>query len=147
MSTGKERIMDDVDLDSLGSATRRCVEDAWQAYMKAALWSSMSEGGEPLDSLCYSTEDIAPSLRQEMLQTVFDFLSACWGDAWGGFTIDISGIEPEQVGQDLWLTQNGHGAGFWDRGLGKVGDQLTDLAKPFGETNLYVGDDGLVYAS
>ena len=29
------------------------------------------------------------------------------------------------AGHDYWLTRNGHGAGFWDRDLGKVGDELT----------------------
>lgn len=42
-------------------------------------------------------------------------------------------LEPGQVGHDLWLTQNRHGAGFWDRGLGKLGEQLTEIAHWFGE--------------
>ena len=48
---------------------------------------------------------------------------------------------------DFWLTRNGHGAGFWDRGLGSVGDELTKNAKPFGSVDAYVGDDGKVYLS
>jgi hypothetical protein len=49
------------------------------------------------------------------------------------------------VGHDLWLTRNGHGAGFWDRGLGDVGDKLTAIAKRMGSKSLYVGDDGKIY--
>ena len=30
---------------------------------------------------------------------------------------------------DYWLTRNGHGVGFWDRGLGDVGVMLSDLAE------------------
>ena len=55
--------------------------------------------------------------------------------------------DPEQDGHDFWLTRNGHGAGFWDRGLGDVGDRLTDIAHGFGECDLYAGDDGRVYVS
>ena len=33
----------------------------------------------------------------------------------------------------------GHGAGFWDRGLGEVGDKLTALCRPYGEA--YVSFD------
>ena len=45
------------------------------------------------------------------------------------------------VAHDFWLTRNGHGAGFWDRGLGKVGDELTKTANSFGECDLFHYDD------
>jgi len=56
----------------------------------------------------------------------------------GGYTL-------EQAGIDLWLTRNGHGAGFWDRGLHDIGDDLTDKAKAMGEQWLTIGDDGMLY--
>lgn len=34
----------------------------------------------------------------------------------------------EHAGHDFALTANGHGAGFWDRGLDELGDQLTAAA-------------------
>lgn len=49
-------------------------------------------------------------------------------------------------GQDFWLTREGHGAGFWDRGYSKALSQcLTDGAHAFGSGDWYVGDDGKVY--
>ena len=51
-----------------------------------------------------------------------------------------------QNGHDLWLTRNGHGAGYWDRGYDdKVSDAITDAAKSLGSVDWYVGDDGLIY--
>lgn len=50
-------------------------------------------------------------------------------------------------GHDFWLTRNGHGAGFWDRGYGKVGDRLTDAAHAWGTSDIYIGDDGKLYVS
>jgi len=50
------------------------------------------------------------------------------------------------AGHDFALTRNGHGAGFWDRGLGMAGDVLTDAAKSFGEKNFYVDDALTVHA-
>jgi hypothetical protein len=47
-------------------------------------------------------------------------------------------------GVDLWLTRNHHGAGFWDRGLGDVGERLTDASR-LGECDAYLGDDGFIY--
>lgn len=43
----------------------------------------------------------------------------------------------EQFGHDMALTRNGHGAGFWDRGLGEVGDVLTEWAKGLGTLNVF----------
>ena len=51
----------------------------------------------------------------------------------------------EQAGHDFWLTRNGHGVGFWDRDLDEIGDKLTAISKKFGESDLYVGDDGKLY--
>ena len=52
------------------------------------------------------------------------------------------GYGPEQIGIDFWLTRNRHGAGFWDRGLGDIGEKLTDIAHQMGERSVYVGEDG-----
>jgi hypothetical protein len=51
------------------------------------------------------------------------------------------------VACDWVLTRNRHGAGFWDGGwTSPWGDRLTDLAHASGEINLYLGDNGLIYA-
>jgi hypothetical protein len=54
------------------------------------------------------------------------------------------------AGRDLWYTRNGHGCGFWDRGLGDVGQALTALCghgTAFHGVDSYLGDDGLIYLS
>jgi hypothetical protein len=51
---------------------------------------------------------------------------------------DLANINAEQAGHDFWLTRNGHGAGFWDRGLGAVGERLTASCKhDFGECGFW----------
>lgn len=54
-------------------------------------------------------------------------------------------LTPDRAGHDFWLTRNGHGAGFWDRGMGKLGDRLADAARAYGSVDLYVGDDKKIY--
>ncbi len=49
------------------------------------------------------------------------------------------------VGHDLFLTRERHGAGFWDRELGHLGDVLTKYCEGIGECSPYVGDDNLIY--
>lgn len=54
----------------------------------------------------------------------------------------------EYAGHDFWMTSAGHGVGFWDRGLGELGDALTAACEQFQHKHdAYIGDDGLVYVS
>lgn len=45
------------------------------------------------------------------------------------------------AGHDFALTRNHHGAGFWDRGLGDLGDRLTKAAHAYGESSAWVHAD------
>jgi len=56
-----------------------------------------------------------------------------------------TGGDPRQHGTDFWLTRNGHGAGFWDRGYGDLGDKLTAFAEKYGNIDVIKGDDGKAY--
>ena len=109
-------------------------------YLVCALWSSTDDAGAPLDDN-YDSSDIAEESRNAAEAEIVDFLALC----------ESEGLRPfmhmgdEQFGHDFWLTRNGHGAGFWDRGLGEVGEKLTELAKTYGSSDAYVGDDGKVY--
>lgn len=53
----------------------------------------------------------------------------------------------EQLGRDFWLTRTGAGSGFWDKAFGTEESRqaLTKLAKVFGETSIYLGDDERLY--
>ena len=50
------------------------------------------------------------------------------------------------AGHDFWLSRNGHGCGFWDRGL-VYGEQLHRYARDMKEVDLYIGDDGQIYGA
>ena len=51
-----------------------------------------------------------------------------------------TGYDAAQAGRDYWHTRNGHGVGFWDRGLGDVGDALSDAARADREAHVFFGD-------
>lgn len=108
-------------------------------YAIAALWSSTDEGGEPLD-LNYRVTDIAPETILAMRADCADFLFV------NRRLIRASGQSIEQTAHDFWLTHNRHGAGFWDRCLGVIGEQLSEAAQSYGGIDLYAGDDGKVHA-
>lgn len=113
-------------------------DDAFTAYVECALWSSTTGDGTPMDD-DFGPDDISTESLDEMRADLVDFIDAN--------ATDLEGMEPAQIGHDFWLTRNRHGAGFWDRGLGERGDRLTKAAHVYGACDLYVGDDGKVYAS
>ena len=119
-------------------------------YITCALWSSVNDDGEPLDGM-YDETDIAPETLASMREDCVDFIASNAIDLKSyAFTL---GQQPgtvhdaaERAGHDFWLTRNRHGAGFWDRGLGALGERLSDAAKVYGSVDLYIGDDAKVHA-
>lgn len=113
-----------------------------RGYLEAMLFTGVETGEEEpdynmsiidlsSDALTEATKDC-----KEFEEVARDLISVAV-DERDGYTM-------EHVGHDFWLTRNGHGAGFWDRGL-SIGKELTDIAKTFGEKFAYLGDDGKVY--
>jgi hypothetical protein len=97
----------------------------------------MDEEGNQLSDN-YTSEDIAPSDRQSMLDDCRAFYAA-------HSTLMKQHGTDEQCGHDFWLTRDRHGAGFWDRGTGEIGELLTQAAHTYREQNIEVGDDGQLY--
>lgn len=123
------------------------LEEFIAGYITCAIWSAPEEDdGSNLDE--YDSSDIAPDAMESIRSDCEDFVSAQWSDLqayaekmnrpqqWTG---------AEMAGHDFSLTRNGHGAGFWDRGLGELGDRLSKAAKVYGTATLYLGDDGKLY--
>lgn len=118
-----------------------CPDEFVDAYMRAALWASVDDDGNPLDDE-FDVDDIAAETRRSMRADCVDFWSR------HGF---ILARDAERAGFDFWLTRNRHGAGFWDGdwksadGSRDDGKRLTDAAHAFGGVDLYRGDDGKIY--
>ena len=117
-----------------------------EGYAECALWSSLHYAGEdvepePMDDHA-GMEDISPEVWAEFYGDCSAFIEANGEDLESYLKV----LTLEGFGHDFWLTRNGHGAGFWDRGLGDVGDRLTEAAEVYGAVDLYIGsEDGKVY--
>lgn len=142
-------------------------EDFLAGYAEAQLWANTYADGEidpesgypelvsaaDADSVPAIT-DIAPDTRADAEADCGAFLKGAAeilgtdddGNIRWAYTGDRAAqwSGAELAGHDFALTRNGHGAGFWDRGLGEVGERLSDLARLYGESSWYVGDDGSV---
>lgn len=127
--------------------TESFVDDMIRGYVSCALWVGtdiFEEDGEPepLDER-FDVDDVADEAMASIRADVQAFISHNSADL---LTYAIT-LGWERAGHDFHLTRNRHGAGFWDRGLGDVGRRLTDAAHVYGESELYVGEDGSLYVS
>jgi hypothetical protein len=129
--------------------TGHAMDTFTQQMLETALWSSNDEstpsGGEPMDKN-YSIEDFDPQSRTCLTREAKAFQQANAHD------LAIFG-DDSKAGHYYWLDRNGHGSGFEDDDY-KVQPELSAALKRLkkasqadGETNLYIGDDGRIYAS
>lgn len=99
-----------------------------EAYFEAALWSTTdADTMEPLDDLADldDVQRLMPKWFAEQRRDIADFREA-------NAALLAKAGDDSQNGHDFWLTREGHGAGFWDRGYGAVGDRLSDASKAYG---------------
>ena len=105
-----------------------------ESYLEAAAWASTDDDGEPLDSYQFSE-----AAKAKMREDLTNFCAEITPEMEENYK--SHGGTPEQFAHDFWLTRNGHGAGFWDRGFGEIGEKLTKMAKIHGEVNLYLNPE------
>jgi hypothetical protein len=134
--------------------TKADFPEFFQAYLTTALWSSVisddstehpNKDGDPFDAH-FSTSDFTDEALETLRAHAFSF----WSRAW--FYIDSEtpparctrDMDAGSAGHDFWLTQNGHGTGFWDGDWPTYGDQFTKLSKCYPEINLYITPENQV---
>lgn len=121
-----------------------------EAYITAALWSSTYEDADgDTQNMDDGEYDLAEETRTAMRRDCEEWFRHCQQSDLPPVPEydDPEYSDDEKSGHDLWLTRNGHGAGYWDRDLGELGDKLTEAAEALGGRDLYVGDDGHIYQS
>jgi len=112
-----------------------------------AAWEHSGEEPPMLDGLEWfqASEELIKASRDD----VDDFLSNNMDDVLE--YVERREYDPSEgtpwhyLGHDFALTRNRHGAGFWDLGLGELGDRLTEAANVYGSVDVYLGDDDQVY--
>jgi hypothetical protein len=116
--------------------SKRDIDVMFDQYVATALWSSTADDDTPLDRL---DAEVADSALDKMSRDVESFARD---------NAELIAGDWSQAGHDFWLTRNRHGAGFWETSdwPAREGKLLTDAAHAYGETYLYVGDDGMIYS-
>jgi len=121
------------------------MDDMVEGYIEAALWAGndwSAIGGkdnpDPLDEN-YGVEDVEADTVAEIREDCQDFADANAAD----LETYCETYDMSHAGHDFYLTRNGHGAGFWDRGI-EAGDRLSDAAKAYGPDDLDSTPQGTV---
>ena len=122
-----------------------------RAYLEAILWTECGDSDDTLDS-SYGIDDFTDSAIEKAVKDCLSFmdekadhlLRKAYKKPYPGGT---GFYTPEYAGHDFLLTRNGHGAGFWDRDLGDIGECLTALCgfkTEFPEVTAYVNDENKI---
>lgn len=124
LSVASHRIEADADTEAFQSA-----------YVEALIWQSTDDdvsamhhegfGALDADAVAEVLADCDDFLTPEVRALITRALATEHGYSWS------------QAGHDLALTRNGHGAGYWDRGLGQLGEDLSEAAATMGDADLW----------
>lgn len=118
------------------------IDDAVSGYLEYQLWAQRDydqddrDGDSTLDAN-YSVSDIDPRYVEQVKRELSEFNAAHPL----AVRMYLAHRTSADFGGDFYLTREGHGAGFWDRGLGELGDYLTEQIKPYGHAD-DLWDDG-----
>jgi hypothetical protein len=96
------------------------LQDMAAAYIEAAYFTDSEDLEDP---------EFSVDFKRDAYAACHNFENAC-----ATLEINLRDYPAAQVGHDLWLTRNGHGAGFWARPevYGKHTDLFTDMARAQG---------------
>jgi len=108
------------------------IDKMTDAYIEAIYFTETGDDNQP-----DSDAELSKQTRHEAWAACHRLRLACAGE------IDLNEFDPVQIGHDLWLTRNGHGAGFWDKPEIYGADNarvLTLMARAMGEHNAEFGE-------
>lgn len=131
------------------------IDSIVSSYLEAVIFTEYDNGvtiteedpeyDEDGDNIIYpfndkSVDDFSDEAKNQAYEEIAWFIDNA-GSA-------IDDITDESIGHDIWLTRNGHGAGFWDKGYDSdIEEVLEQLSKDLGDMYAYVGDDDKIYFS
>ena len=137
----------EIDLGDM-RATFQALDSFTQGYIEAAFFTSTGPDNVEEGLGEASFDDIAPEALTAIIadcklfqDTNAALLNVVYGTR-GKY--ERADYDANRAGNDYWYTRNGHGTGFWDRGLGEAGDKLAAACRHH-NVDMYRGDDGLIY--
>ena len=154
----------------LAGAHDHILESVVEGYLAAFLWTTADDArdtaengeghqtGEPMLDSNYDVHGVVDSVKDALKEELSGIIaqhplafrmylarrsSPAGPNHFGLFVSpDLEGVASYWA-HDFLLTRDGHGTGFWDRGLDALGDYWTKIAKSYGSSeDLYLQDNG-----
>lgn len=154
--TGNQKIHVDAEWSDLDAFTQGYIKALFFTEEESLRFPDTGHGlGGRMNGGGIGFADLAPETLARIIADCAAFQDAAFSliaQKIGFADLETNDGEPytkARAGHDFWLTRNGHGAGFWDRGLPHgLGDALSALCGRGTEwpgRDAYIGDDGKVY--
>jgi hypothetical protein len=128
--TFKPVLNEDVNLGELN------IDEILNSYLETALWAEESEENNLKDK---TINDVDKESVVNSKIEIYNFIKKAQQEA----PDELSTYDSKMLGHNLWLSRNGHGAGFFDDN----NDKLQNLARSIKPVDIYLGNDGKVYIS
>jgi hypothetical protein len=103
------------------------------SYLETALWAD----GDEHEFDGKTINDIDTAAKAKAINDIGYFLSQARKIA----PEELATYDSKGIGHNLWLSRNGHGAGFFDDN----NDKLQDIARNMHTKTIYTGDNGRIY--
>lgn len=123
-------------------------DDLFAGFVGASLWTGTYWSGndddepEELDQHVEAPDDLPDDVICKMVTVLHDFITRITMLHPHELEAYLRTFDSISLGHDFALTREGHGAGFWDRGLGETGDVLTSAAECHRGEGLSAGPAG-----
>lgn len=114
-----------------------------ESYIDTAIEDGSDRGGEDSEDLNLdglNSSDLADEARAKMEADCKAFIDANAET----LTAVMENMGAGDAGYNFYMSRQGHGVGFWDRGLGANGEKLHDACK-HREIYLYKDEDGKIH--
>ncbi len=120
------------------------IEEMVRGYLECQLWAQFDyerNGEDGTADYCLDANYDTSDVSAEYIEVLTDELSGIVTAHPLAVRMYLAqrnpshGTPSEYFGHDFYLTREGHGCGFWDRGLGELGDYLTKIAKSWGSAS------------
>lgn len=113
-----------------------------QGYVEAMYFTSTGPDDDDLAEAAFD------DLASEAMESIVSDCDAFAAQAEPMITFPSELLDDHRMGRDFWYSRSGAGTGFWARDeLGDAAERLDRIATGFTTTDLYRGDDGLIYLS
>ena len=124
------------------------IESIEQGYFDALEWLTWGCPDREQNGIPEEFELDSDTINKLVSNIVKDFITRTPPEKIEQYLTDIKSTQYHSrnhclnlLGHDLYLTSERHGAGFWDRGLDDLGDELTALAEKCSTIHIFYDDE------